>query len=98
MKKAFQLVLTMVLALAATIPAFPQSDASTATIKGAIMDPNNAVVPGATVIPKSVDRGISRTAKTDQNGIYQIPLLQPGTYEVSVEATGFQTGVAKNLQ
>lgn len=97
-RKIFQLGFTLVFVLAVSIPTFPQADVSTATIKGTITDPNNAVIAGGTITAKSVDRGITRIAKTDRDGVYQISLLQPGAYEVTIEATGFETKVANNVQ
>ena len=97
-RKIFQLIFTTAFALATSIPAFPQADVSTATIKGTIVDPSGAVIAGATITAKSLDRGITRMANTDRDGNYQIPLLQPGNYEVKIEATGFESRVASNVQ
>ena len=61
----------------------------TATVSGTITDPAGAVVPGATVTVTSNERGDARTVNTDDEGRYAIPFLQPGTYTVAVEGTGF---------
>src|SRR5262245_43494381 len=98
MKKVFRLILVMALGLGSSVPAFSQADVSAATIKGTITDQNNAVIAGATITSKSADRGVSRIARTDREGDYQIPSLQPGTYEITVEATGFETKTAKEVR
>ncbi|HLG15931.1 MAG TPA: TonB-dependent receptor [Blastocatellia bacterium] len=96
--KGSRLLMAIMLALMVTTPALPQSDVATATIKGTVTDQNNAVVVGATVTAKSVDKGTTRLDRTNSDGNYQIPSLQPGAYELRVEATGFQTHVLKSVE
>src|SRR5213075_1153161 len=72
-----------------TVPALGQVDVASATLKGTITDQHDAVVPGATVTATSIDKGISRSAKTSTEGTYQIPVLPPGAYKVEIEARGF---------
>ena len=45
----------------------------------------------------NVERGVARTVKTDDAGAYRVPLLQPGTYELRVEAAGFQPQVLQSV-
>lgn len=84
--KSFPLVLTFVFCLTAL--AFGQSE--TATISGTVVDPNNAVVPGATVTATSTTTGFSRTATTNEDGYYTITNLQPSTYEIAITSGNFQ--------
>src|SRR5215204_914684 len=74
-----------------------QVDVATATLRGIVTDQNGATIPGARVTAISVERGLTKSAVTDADGIYQIPLLQPGRYEVKMEAEGFQTFLGQNL-
>jgi hypothetical protein len=67
---------------------FAQSE--TATISGTVVDPNNAVVPGATVTVRSTRTGFSRTTTTNQEGYYVITNLQPSTYEITISSGDFQ--------
>ncbi len=67
----------------------------TATLTGTIADPNGAVVPGATVSAKSNETGQIKNAVTNDQGIYTITFLPPGTYDITVEKTGF-ANVARN--
>ena len=63
----------------------------TGQIIGKVADPNGALVPGAAVTVKAVNTGATRTATTNTQGEYTITNLQPGLYDVSVQATGFAT-------
>jgi hypothetical protein len=65
----------------------------TATITGTVTDPSGAAIAGATVTSKSVERGISYTAVTNDAGLYRIPQLPVGNYDLRVEKTGFQTAL-----
>jgi hypothetical protein len=60
------------------------------SVSGTVTDPSGAVVPGATVTAKSVARGTTFQATTGSGGNYSFSLLEPGSYSVTVEATGFQ--------
>ena len=97
-RQILQAVFTTAFALTAAIPAFSQADVSAAAIKGTVTDQNGAVIAGATATAKSADRGTTRISRTDRDGIYHIPSLPPGTYEISVEATGFETKTTKDVQ
>lgn len=85
------------LAAIITNQAFAQANVSTATLRGAVSDPSKALIIGATVTARSLDRGISRQVTTSGTGEYQIPLLNPGVYEVTITAKGFAINTAKNL-
>jgi hypothetical protein len=97
-RKITQLGISILVVLIASLPVFAQSDVSTATIKGSVTDPNNAVVAGATVTATSLERGNKRSARTESDGGYTIQSLQPGLYEVRIEATGFETTVLSRLE
>ena len=73
----------------AAVPAFAQSQATTAEINGRIIDSQGGVLPGATVTVTSSDTGYTRSVVTNAEGLYTIPLLPPGTYDMVCELTGF---------
>src|SRR5947209_16068187 len=70
---------------------------STATLQGTVTDQQGAVVPNAKVTVRLRATGAERTAQTDSEGNYQVASLQPGLYHVEVQAQGFQTQVADDL-
>ncbi len=61
------------------------------TISGNVTDSSGAVVAGAQVVVLEVRTGVSQTATTDSNGLYRITALLPGTYKVTISASGFVT-------
>jgi len=84
------LVLTAVVALLLAGVLLAQSTTNGA-ISGTVTDPSGAVLPDITVNLKSVEKGFNNTAKTNSQGSYQFPLLEPGTYTLTVSAPSFKT-------
>jgi hypothetical protein len=82
---------------AESVAIFAQADVANSTVKGKVTDQLDAAVSGATVTVMSAERGIVRSVKTNSEGAYHLPLLQPGIYHLRVEATGFQTQVLQKV-
>jgi hypothetical protein len=79
----------------AALPSVAQ--VTTGTILGTVRDPQAAAVPGATVILTDQGKGTSHTVTTDTQGSYIAPFLIPGTYEVTVELSGFKKHVRRGV-
>src|SRR5215831_13668151 len=60
-----------------------------ATIVGAVTDQSGSVIGGASVTVRNTGTDERRTTKTDDRGNYQVPALNIGDYDVSVEQRGF---------
>ena len=65
------------------------SQTSTTSLRGTIVDPKGAVVPGAEVIITNSATAYSRSTKTNGEGVYQFVEVPPATYSVSIKALGF---------
>jgi hypothetical protein len=63
----------------------------TATVTGTVSDSSGAAVAGAVVNVKSVERGVVYSATTNDVGLYRVPQLPVGNYEVRVEKAGFSS-------
>lgn len=70
---------------------------TTGSLSGTITDPSSALVPGATVTIVSNATGAERTATANSSGAFDFQALQPGTYTISVNATGFKRAVARDI-
>ena len=55
-----------------------QTQITTGTIQGSVVDANGAAVPGANVEIKNLDTNAVRSVPTDDEGRFVAPLLQPG--------------------
>ncbi|MBK9527631.1 MAG: carboxypeptidase regulatory-like domain-containing protein [Acidobacteria bacterium] len=88
----------LVIALAAIMIAQVAINAqNTGSIAGTVMDPNGAVVPGASVKAKN-DRGQEFSTTTNDSGAYRIPSLSNGIYIVTVTGQGFKTATVSNVK
>ena len=74
------------LLLAASGPLFAQA---TGTLTGRIVDQDNAVLPGVTINLRNTESGATRSSVTNEQGLYSVPALERGTYEVTAELAGF---------
>src|SRR6266853_1838356 len=77
-----------VMSLASAGPLWSQAATS---LRGVINDPTGGAVSGATVTLTNTESKIERKITTGEDGSYQFSLLPPGTYTLSVAATGFQS-------
>jgi hypothetical protein len=67
------------------------------SISGTITDSSGAIVVGAKVTILNTMTGISRAVPSNSAGIYSFPTLQPGSYRLTVESSGFETEVRENV-
>lgn len=78
-----------------TVVSFAQ--VSSAELSGTVSDPTGAVVANAKIVALKADTGTVRETMTGPSGNYLFTVLQPGTYDVTIEATGFQKQVQKGI-
>lgn len=64
--------------------------AQTAQVIGRVSDATGAVVPATSITITNIATNLSRTAQTNTDGYYTVPLLPPGEYTISVEQRGFK--------
>jgi len=71
--------------------AIAQAQTLDGTLRGEVSDPSGAVVAGAKVTATNVATNVSSETTTSASGTYNLPNLLPGTYKVTVDASGFAT-------
>ena len=69
----------------------------TASFAGSVVDASGASVVGATLTAKDTDRGTTYKVQTNGVGVFSLPRLPVGTYDLKVEAPGFQTAVCRSV-
>ncbi len=82
--------------LFATLGMWGQS--GTTSLSGVVKDKTNAVISDAKVSLSDGSQGASREVKTGPTGVYEFAALPPGTYVLTVEASGFQRFEQTNIQ
>ena len=66
-------------------------------VQGLVTDTSQAVIAGANVTLENVNTGVSTVRQTNETGHYLFDLVDPGTYRVTVEFTGFTKAVQENV-
>jgi Carboxypeptidase regulatory-like domain/TonB-dependent Receptor Plug Domain len=89
--KGLGICLLVTLLFAAAVVA--QTQITTGTIQGTVLDANGAAVPGASVEIKNLDTNATRNISTDEDGRFAALQLPPGRYSVTVSKQGFATVV-----
>ncbi|HYA97087.1 MAG TPA: TonB-dependent receptor [Methylomirabilota bacterium] len=77
------------LALLLTAQAAWAQSTTEGAIAGTVTDPSGAVVSGANVSARNNGTNQEFTTTTDSSGYYRINLVPPGTYTLTIKATGF---------
>jgi hypothetical protein len=87
-------VLATVLALLMGASAFAQG---TGTFNGRVMDQAGAVVAGASVSVTNKATGVARSTVTNSDGLYSVPSLSAGAYDLKAENTGFSPSIKSGV-
>ena len=82
--------------------AVPAAFSQSAQVTGRISDPTGAVVQGAKVTLVNEGNGFVRESVSNNEGYFTMPLLQPGTYQITVQKEGFkpvrQSGITLKVE
>jgi hypothetical protein len=81
-------------ALCAALPVFGQTFGE---ITGELRDSSGANIPGATVVITNSDTGATRTAVSNEAGVYSFPSLAPGNYDIKITRDGFKSITQKGI-
>lgn len=79
------------LLLAGTATSWAQTSATTAGVAGVATDATKGVLPGVSVTLRNVGTGFVKTETTDPDGSYRFIGVDPGSYQITFELSGFKT-------
>lgn len=82
-------VVSLALSLAAQSP--------NGTVNGRVLDPSNRVISGADILVINDATGVKYSGKTNDDGIYVVPNLPPGSYRLQVSKVGFKTLIKPDI-
>ena len=77
-------------------PAAAQS--ATGGIRGVVTDASGAALPGAGVTARNVATGVESKTTATGEGLYAIPRILPGTYQVAIEVRGFKRAEVTDVE
>src|SRR5918993_955144 len=98
MKTTLRIVSVFTMLALFSISIFAQSQTTTGTLQGNVVDPNGAVLSGASVTVRNVNTGFERTVTSNSDGFFTAPLLPLGTYRVTTTANGFSNSILENVE
>src|SRR3979411_1653158 len=90
------LLLTAILMLS-SVAAHSQSASSTGRLEGTVTDSSGAGVPAAEIAVRNQNTGISTTLRSGTEGDFVFLYLDPGTYEVTIQKSGFNKLLLKDI-
>ncbi|WP_252263651.1 carboxypeptidase regulatory-like domain-containing protein [Paracidobacterium acidisoli] len=67
-------------------------------VVGTIYDPNKAVIPAAAITVTNTSTNVTQKAVSGSQGDYVVTPVNPGTYNISVKANGFETMVRTGIE
>jgi Carboxypeptidase regulatory-like domain/TonB-dependent Receptor Plug Domain len=82
------------------VPAVLEAQTTSAELRGSVVDQQQSAVAGATVTLENEGTSDTRTATTNDGGLFVFAAIVPGTYRVKIDSPGFatfrQTGITIN--
>jgi hypothetical protein len=80
------------------LPLLLTAQSQKAEVTGNITDSSGALVPGVQVTVTNVGTDDKRTITSSETGLYTVPLLDPGKYEITARKEGFRTVTRSGIE
>ncbi|MFB3902233.1 MAG: carboxypeptidase regulatory-like domain-containing protein [Acidobacteriota bacterium] len=87
----------LVAALVVTANVHLAAQETRATLLGRVVDATGGVIPGVSLTATNLETNVATPSVTNDEGLFRIPFLIPGQYEVKAEMTGFKTTVRRGI-
>src|SRR5262249_10929876 len=84
------LVCATAMAVWLTMPAPAAAQQGTGELQGRVVDQQNAVLPGVTVVARNEASGLYREIVSGADGSFFMSAMIPGSYDVSAQLSGFK--------
>lgn len=100
-EKTFRWLLTLSAAALFSVVALVAPSAAQenrATIVGTVTDPQGGVIPNATIKATNIETNTATTTTSNESGLYTLPFLPVGKYQISISASGMKTAVRDNIE
>src|SRR5262245_14063990 len=95
--RLFMFKIVLIAVFLSISPCLWGQSATTGALRGSVVDPMGAAVPGVSVTLANPTTGQTQTTVTDAKGLYGFALLTPGTYDVDFSMPGFKTARAESV-
>jgi hypothetical protein len=69
-----------------------------ATIVGTVLDQTGAAIPNATIKATNIETNTTMTTTSNESGVYTLPFLPVGKYQINVTANGLKTARRDNIE
>ncbi|MBL8233273.1 MAG: TonB-dependent receptor [Bryobacterales bacterium] len=79
------------------LPALVNAQSIFGSLQGSVSDESGAAIPGAAITLRNTNTGVTVNTRTNDTGLYFVGEVRPGSYELSVEASGFQKHLRKGI-
>lgn len=97
MTRLFRFLCTLSLVPLFAVAALAQSQSTTGTVQGTVVDQNGAVISGAAITVLNLETGFERSVTSNSDGFFTAPLLPLGRYKVTSKVSGFSDQVLENV-
>src|ERR1700682_1481730 len=67
-------------------------------VRGTVTDQSGAAVPEAVVTARNINTGLTQSAQTGVDGVYNVPYLPVGDYSITTEKVGFRKAEAASVR
>src|ERR1035437_7992133 len=83
--------------LALLVSACTFAQTVTGSLVGLVVDPTGSSIPNVKIQLTNQGTSATSVATADSSGIFRFPTLNPATYSINVQATGFKTRIVKDI-
>ena len=73
------------------------AQSASSELRGQVVDDQGLALPGVSVVATNQDSGYTREVVANVDGSFFMPVMNPGTYQISAQLPGFQTYIRPDV-